>query len=449
MWMMGFVFLWLSSTVLLVWLYTDMEGLKSDNDQLRRENTKLVRAGDKSLEWYGLASDTGPSMASLAEAARKETAVLALGEEADDVETVRTKIAALFQRIVNDGLVKDLGAFETPALLPAMTVLYDDFKGTHERHAAAQVRAQEAEDQLQDRIEANEQQKNEFDTMADGLKGKVDELESAHASYSVKRDSEIDDFDRKMDDIRQQASRDIQKQRDLARAEKVRNEELQTRHAELQSKLGELQITPGEQLTARQPDGKIVRAIPGDDVVYIGLGRKQHLTTGLQFAVYPASGIPVDGRAKARIEVTRIHDTTAACRIVGMSPTETVVDGDLVANPVYDPTRALRFVVVGEFDLDGDGKEDRHGSDQIGGLIEDWGGEVLETLSSRVDFIVAGFQPEVPTSIGSKSTRDVGAQEQERLLQQDLDTYNRVIAKAAQLSIPVLTQEVFLRFLGY
>jgi len=431
-WMISFVFLWLTATILLVWLYTDQEGLKSDADDLRNRNQQLTRANKE------------------VEEQRQEMAVLATGEKAADAAEARSKVRPLFKTVVDDGVVEDSSLFATLEVLPALSSLYRNFKGEHERRIAAEERAQGVESEYEELVATHAELKERFDKAAADLKGQVGEIESGRATYTAQRDEEVDDFDRKLDEIRQQYSRELQDLRNALEAESQRRKDLESRYAELQAKVGEQQIKPGEYITARMADGEVVLAIPGDGVVSINLGRKHQITTGLQFAVYPASGIPVGGRSKATIEVTRIHERTAECEIVSLEPTEAIVEGDLVANPVYDPGRPLRFVVVGEFDLDRDGRDDPQGAEQIQGLIRSWGGDVQGKLTSRADFVVAGYAPVVLESVSvDKSRRDAGAIEYERLQRARHDEYEAVLASALELSIPILTQDVFMRFLGY
>ncbi len=450
-WMIAFVFLWLTSTVLLVWLYTEQEGLTKKVADLTRDNKRLVRGGDKNLPWYINASDSGSSMASLCEAARMETAVLAIGEEAEDVPSVRTKIATFLNEIVEAGLVDDPLPYTSIELLPAAKSLYTAFEGERAFRLAAEGRAREAEDQFQELVTTHEKAKAAFDESTAMLNAKIGELERDRSLYREKRDDEVDGFEKLVEDARQEASRNLQDARNEKMELETQLGELQTRYVGLKDKLGELQITPGELITARQADGQIVQAAVGSDVVYINLGRDHQLTAGLRFAVYPKTGIPLDGRSKARVEVTRIHERTAECLIVSVQPTEIIVEGDLVANPVYDPYSSMRFVVTGEFDLDGDGVDDPFGRDAVVSLITNWGGEVRTDLSSRVDFVVVGYPPEAPKSLSAdKSGRlDAGLAEKMQSIQDRIDAYEDLVAAASSLSIPILTQDVFLRFLGY
>lgn len=453
-WMIGFVFLWLASTVLLVLLYTDQEGLQTRITALETENSKLVRSGDKNLPWYSKADARGDSMAKLCEDARMQIAKLAVGPDAqagEDYETVKNRVTPLTNQIINDGFVEETAAFESVEMLPALTVLYESFKSERSLRMSAQERAAQLEQDLQANVQSLETLRSDFDTASDRLNKQVAKMEADRSDYAATRDSEVDEFERGLEEKRQEFSRDLQEQRNIAQEERQRLEELQVRFAEIRAKLGELQITPGENLTARQADGQVIFAPKGGNMVSINLGQAHQLTPGLQFAVYPYTGIPADGQAKARIEVTRIDDTTAECRIVAIDRTEVVIEGDLVANPVYDPQRPLRFHVVGDFDLDGDGVDDPDGGARIGGLISNWGGEVLDELSTRVDFLVLGYTPEVPKFLtGDPSRRrDPGQSERERQYEEQLDQYEQAVTTANDLSIPILTQDMLASFLGY
>ncbi|NOS99500.1 MAG: hypothetical protein HOP29_02615 [Phycisphaerales bacterium] len=449
-WMIGFVFLWLVSTVLLVWLYTEQEAIVNERDTLRRENTKLVRGGDKGLPQYAQASENGASMAGLLEQARKEMMVLAVGEELADAAAARTKVDdELLKRIVGDKLVDDVAPYQTQQLLPAMKALYENFAGEHRQRRDAVARADAAEQQSAEMTRAHEEIRTALDAAADEVKKSIAELKAEHTAYIAGRDQQVDGFVKEMDDLRQEHSRDLQARKDEVEGERKRLEDLQVRYAELQAKLGELQVKPGERLTARREDGQVVLAVPGDEMVYIGLGQRHHLTTGLQFAVYPAEGIPIDGRAKGRVEVVKIHENTAACRIVGMARQEIIVRGDLVANPVYDRDRTLQFVVVGWFDADGDGVQDPTGGDRVKSLIAQWGGDVVDTLTSRVDFVVAGAAPPVPAAVAGTEARDRDAGDRDQARRAARDVFDATVASATNLSIPILTQDVFLQFLGF
>ena len=202
-----------------------------------------------------------------------------------------------------------------------------------------------------------------------------------------------------------------------------------------------------ELATARRGDGVIMTAKPGENVVYIDLGSRNGMTLGLEFAVYDAlGGIPEDGLAKGRIEVVSINERSSECRIVEMLSTDPIVSGDIIANPIYDRHRKLAFFVLGEFDLDGDGRYDPDGADRIKALIQNWGGDLVDTLNAQVDFVVLGGAPKSPSRpLDASPEEDRRYQAAERAHERYMT--NR--ASVETLAVPTLTQTVFLNFLGY
>ena len=117
----------------------------------------------------------------------------------------------------------------------------------------------------------------------------------------------------------------------------------------------------------------------------------------------------------------------------------------MIANPVYDPTRPLEFVVIGEFDVNRDGIPDRGGKATIESLIKDWGGRVSEEVSAGTDFVVVGKAPRLPRpGIGASPDQ----QDVQQARQREWDAYQAVRSEAEALSLPILTYDVFMNFLG-
>lgn len=446
-WMIVFVVLWLVATGLLVWVYTDQETIKKENDTLRAENSRLISGGERNLSYFAQGKESGPTVVGLLEGARAETAQIASGDEADDPTTIREKSNAILNRIRDDGLVPNPTAFDGLSLVEALETLYDAHSGLYQRWDEAQARAEDLNQQVIALTDANERERAAFDEKLGELSEKFAALEADRERFGTEKTDEIAAFDSRIDEIRQQASRDIQDQRNEITRLSSSLDEYKSRYSELQAKLGEQQIKPLPLETLRQPDGRVLTAVPGEDVVYIDLGQEARLTLGLQFAVYPAEqGIPADGRAKARIEVVSIYDRSAACKIVAVLGRAPIRQGDLIANPIYDHARPLTFMVIGEFDLEHDGRSDEHGIDRIEALIERWGGQVADTVSANVDFMVIGTPPRVPKLLGDATPELI---EHAKTLTDAFDRYSDQFKTATGLAIPLLRQEVFMHFLGY
>jgi hypothetical protein len=122
------------------------------------------------------------------------------------------------------------------------------------------------------------------------------------------------------------------------------------------------------------------------------------------------------------------------------------MQGDWIANPIYDPKRAVTFLVLGSFDLDHDGEPDANGGAQVEAMISDWGGVVTSELTAITDFIVLGGPPRRPTPPRDQSPENLA---RFNAIQQVYEAYVSAVKEAKALSVPVLRQQVFLNFLGF
>lgn len=429
-WLIVFVGLWLASTVLLVWLYTDQTGLTKTADDLRVTNAdaeQKLRAG--ASDWKALAE-------------------LTVGAD-DDFDTVSERVADVYARIRDEEIVPEVSAFDDPSggVLAAMSSLYDAFRGEYDGRMACGDEFDRLQLEVEDLAEARTKREQEYEAKSNELVARIDALEDDLSDYRDRRDGEIDGMEGRIEALREQFSRDLQEQRQANSDLQKELAEYKTRYAELQTRFGALQISPEALLTARQGDGRILTAKPGDDVVYISLGRKHQLTRGMVFAVYDSErGIPADGVAKARIEVARIFDETAECTISEVLGREMILEGDIINNPIYDRSRGLTFVVAGLFGSTGGDLRGQAGTAQIGTLIGEWGGQVVDTVSASVDFVVLGDSPRRPSAVGELSPEATARQAGVREV---YERYSRISSMAAALSVPVLTEETLLHFLGY
>ena len=449
-WMIIFAALWLTSTVFLVILYTGQEDLNNELARVRTANDRLIsRSEENSLELIRPAEpsrDGGPTVVGILEGARGDTADLATGEESDDVEIIRRKRDQLAEKIGGDRIVPNSDEFKTLSILEGAERTYEALRTEHDLRQAAEERVEQLETEVTKLVEANAEQKNDFDTRLGELDERLSQIESDRAAYIAERDETIARIRQDVERERAQANVDLTAERQSNADLRRDLTELRKRFSAQQEKFGQTATGPEELTSARQTDGRILTAIPGDDVVYIDLGRANRLMLGLQFSVYPAeTGIPADGRGKAQIEVVSIAPTSAECKIIRVADQETVLEGDLIANPVFDPNRPITFVTVGGFDLNRDGDYDRDGRDTIEAMITNWGGVIAEELTALTDFLIVGGGPPRPR-IG----RDASAAQRTRneALQQAFDEYMAVIESARSLAVPVMSQDVFLSFLG-
>ena len=195
------------------------------------------------------------------------------------------------------------------------------------------------------------------------------------------------------------------------------------------------------------PDGKILKALLDQQIVYVDIGEKDHAKPGLPLAVYSSqTGIPADGVGKAQIVVNNVFSTTSECRIVKAKKDDPIIEGDLVANVVFDPARTYKFVVEGDFDLYGEGRTDPQAKEYIRTMIERLGGQLVDEIAVSTDFVVLGEEPPRPPR--PEADAPPGDWQLYTQKMKKYDDYTRIKGTALRLQIPIMNTTRFLAFTG-
>ena len=249
-------------------------------------------------------------------------------------------------------------------------------------------------------------------------------------------------------EVREQELQQFRRERDQERRELNleigRQERMITK---LQEQIKDLKGSFDAEAILKKADGRIARAIPGSEIVYVNLGANDNIKTGMGFEVYSQTGsVGATLRGKASLEVVTLMDNTAECRVTRTTPGQPIIEGDIVVNIAYEQSRKPKFVIRGQFDLDFDGQIDIDGAQDIQGIIGRWGGQVVPELDESVDYVVIGLAPQVP-SLSPGASDVVRDQEERRLL--ELSEFRQIIDEARSMYIPVITQNQFLFLTGY
>lgn len=212
----------------------------------------------------------------------------------------------------------------------------------------------------------------------------------------------------------------------------------------------------------RQEDARIVR-VPGNGNVYINIGFGDQVPVGMTFEVYDrTTGVPAPGtdeadttaaagtatlpKGKAAIEVVRLGEGQSECRIIRQSQGKPVIEGDVVANLVWDKNTKYNFVVFGNFDLDQNGSATPQDGETVKRLITQWGGKLQNDVNVDTDFLVLGKEPEVPVLDENPDPTQIA---QRDAAQKQLQAYSDLVNKAKDLHVPILNQNRFLYYVGY
>jgi len=219
----------------------------------------------------------------------------------------------------------------------------------------------------------------------------------------------------------------------------------------IQEELKKLVPAPDSEVTAFKPDGKIILIDERNKIVRLNLGSDNHIYRGLTFSVYEKNvPIPRDGKGKAEIEVFDVGKDISTARIVSQTPKNPIMEGDVVANLVWDSGKSNVFVIAGNFDLNGDGTIDEGAADKIKALIEKWSGRVADSISSGTDFLLLGSVPVVrqkPTF--EEIEADPTAMTKYENSVRELARYKEAQSQAKDLGIPVFNYDRFLYLIGY
>lgn len=247
-----------------------------------------------------------------------------------------------------------------------------------------------------------------------------------------------------------------------ARADlKTTNQDLLKTQAELEmahermkgalEKLQEVKPSPDREVAAFKHDGEVILVDNLAKVVHLNIGSNDHVYSGLTFSVYNRNAeITRDGEGKAEVEVFDVARNYSAARIIRSEMNSPVLEGDIVANLIWDSSKTNIFVVAGEFDLDGSGRIDRDAVEKIGRLIERWGGKVADAVTIETDFVVLGKPPVVlrrPTV--EELEIDPSAMQKYNKSVRDYESYKEVQDLAQNLWLPVFNYDRFLYFIGY
>lgn len=259
------------------------------------------------------------------------------------------------------------------------------------------------------------------------------EANKIFAAEREKKNQELDgikaQLDKKLEELTQLAE---QKKKEIDALTDERNKLVGT-NSFLNEKIIDLDPTSGFEV----PDGKIVWVDQKARSAWINVGKADGLQRQVTFSIV-GSGENVGGdqKTKGRIEVTEILGPHfAQARILEDGLYDPIVPDDLIFTPLWQPGRAEGFALVGGFDVNGDGEDDR---DMIRDLIRMAGGRIdaevsldgkqTGQLTMNTRYLVKGTPPEDKAVEGA---------------------YSKMFEEAKRLGVRDLTLAKFLDHVGW
>lgn len=295
-------------------------------------------------------------------------------------------------------------------------------------------------------------QASEYEQTIVQLKATLTSLQDDFNTFRSQVDDQRQSLEKQFDTVRSQTQRSVNELRSTV---EQKDKQIAGQTKRLEELTGELISTGkggGPDLT-RESDGEVTSILAEESLVYIDRGRADQILLGMTFEVFDNDkGVSVDEfgdvRGKATVEVIRMSDRSSLSRVVRLDRGQSVDEGDLIANVIYNPNISYRFYVFGEFDIDDTGQVTATDRRRVETMITQWGGQLIRKLSYNTDFLVLGQEPNPPEQL-PPSEFDPVKIERVAAQRRKYNQYQELISEAKALSIPILNQNRFLALVGY
>jgi hypothetical protein len=346
--------------------------------------------------------------------------------------------------------IEGVPGIETGTLVSSVQTLVNENKSLKTQLAQAESARQTALTDLSNESARVSSIMESHQQTVDALNKDIDAYKAEHAAYVSKNE----DYKKRVDSQLSTALNEFA-EREKRLSDQITS--LTESNLILQSQLDALRGTRSATAfkgddEAALVDGMIIGTSVGEKTVYINRGRKHHVVLGMSFSVYAdKAAIRPDAEGnypagKATIEVISVNDMNSTARITGETRGNPIVDGDVIANAIYDPSKVYKFAVIGNFDVNRDGVSTPGERSDMASLIESWGGKVTDELSGDVDFVVLGDRPINPPQPTADAPLEVVLNfEQQKKLG---DRYDAIYKQANQTSVPTLSENRLYTLIG-
>ncbi|MBK9119846.1 MAG: hypothetical protein IPM18_09645 [Phycisphaerales bacterium] len=440
-----FAILTVIALALFILQFTGNQKLRSEAEGLRRQ---LAAAGQAPSYYLNEAQARGVGAVQVMGDDLRALATLISGNPedlrprlADQVQQTLVGVAAAHPGQINPG----------DTLLTVVGNLATSLRQARDQAESFQIVMRDLEADKESLTQQMRTRDMEFGTAVSTLGAQLQQAQQEKTTALGQKDQQLAALQREVDASNAQLQTLIREGNTRVRDFEILVGQRDTQIAALLDQIRQLKgpgaLDPRSVLT--KADGRIERAIPGSDIVYINLGSRDRVKAGMGFEVYsPTRGVSDSLRGHASLEVVTVMEMSAECRVTRRDPIQPILEGDTVVNIAYERNRKPKFVVRGDFDLDFDGNVDINGVDQVIAIIREWGGQVVEEIDESVDYVIVGVAPGGPDVA---ATVGASAAVREQAIQAELarSRYRGLIERAQKTGIPVITQNQFLYLMGY
>jgi hypothetical protein len=225
---------------------------------------------------------------------------------------------------------------------------------------------------------------------------------------------------------------------------------LQAQVDRLRGVQGRQVVAPGNEIAL--VDATIIGVDSGARRVFLNIGEQQKVRIGMTFTAYSdAAAIMPDAEGnysggKATLEVINVGKNSSTAMITNEIRGNPLVQGDVVANAVFDPNKTYVFAISGNFDADRDGIATAQEIRQIEAMIKEWGAKFTTELGPEVDFVLMGERPVVPAQPAANAPPEVFRDFVRR--EDEVKKFDALYQASIRASVPVLNENRFYNLIG-
>lgn len=250
----------------------------------------------------------------------------------------------------------------------------------------------------------------EKDRMIANLQRQLQDATAASESRQRELEDEVGTVRRSLRDRESELTSTRANLQDQARAFSEREKLAQTRMREMGRKLQVFQREP------EAADGSVLAVSRDLGLAWINRGERDRMFRGMRFRI--VDGAVSSDRVKAWCEVVRVQDDMAEVLLFDVADRfDPPVPGDLVYNPLYDPTGPRNAVLVGRF-------SGSYNERELRALLAQINISVQEQVNETTDFLIVGAEI---------YTDEFGEPLEDPVSPEDLPEYQEAVAVGVQV----------------
>jgi NAD-dependent DNA ligase len=290
----------------------------------------------------------------------------------------------------------------------SVEAVFERLRSLADRFQAQAAEAEQArQTALTDRSAADDARNatnREMQAQLDSVNNELADARNVASQQQQAADSRLSDMQSQIDNLTVQKNEaDAEHQRTLSQAT-AEVEKSRGRVTELAKKVEII----GSDDAPWAADGSVIEIGKSAGLVFVDIGSKDMLRTGVKFDVFRI-GKGGELVRKGTIEVRELASDHAIAGVVEqLDWRDPIVKGDLVANPLFSRNHTKNFVLLGNFPA--------YGTEFLKSRLESLGCEVSDRVSARTDFLLLGEKsleedaPELTDDESYKLAREFGVQ---------------------------------------